>query len=195
MAILVDPARWPWRDRLWCHLVSDTSLEELHEFAAQIGCRRVAFQGDHYDIEAADRTLALTLGAHACSSRELVSRLRVAGLRLAPGAYEKWTLAASKSRPLTISELAAHNVPDRLAGPLREPNVRRLVDRADGWLYLRRSAAAAIVIHGRSAEVADRIRSEALVADPHPDASLYVRVDQRHGWSVELIDPAPTAHQ
>ena len=26
MAILVDDARWPWRGRLWAHLVSDEDL-------------------------------------------------------------------------------------------------------------------------------------------------------------------------
>ncbi|WP_419915420.1 DUF4031 domain-containing protein [Candidatus Poriferisodalis sp.] len=81
MAILVDEARWPWRGRRWAHLVSDESYDELHRFAALIGKRRAAFQGDHYDVDEAERALALQAGAVAVNSRELVARLRAAGLR------------------------------------------------------------------------------------------------------------------
>ena len=81
MTILVDEARWPWRGRLWAHLVSDESYEELHAFAASIGKSRAAFQGDHYDVDTAEREIALQSGAVAVNSRELVSRLRAAGLR------------------------------------------------------------------------------------------------------------------
>lgn len=81
MAILVDDAVWPWRDRLWCHLVSDTSLEELHAFARWIGVPERGFQGDHYDIPAEARQVALDEGARAVSSREIVQALRAAGLR------------------------------------------------------------------------------------------------------------------
>ena len=51
MAILVDEPLWWWRGRRWCHLVSDVSLAELHEFAATIGIPTRSFQGDHYDIQ------------------------------------------------------------------------------------------------------------------------------------------------
>ncbi|MEI6405242.1 MAG: DUF4031 domain-containing protein, partial [Actinomycetes bacterium] len=37
MAILIDQALWPWRDWMWCHMVSDTSIEELKVFADLIG--------------------------------------------------------------------------------------------------------------------------------------------------------------
>ncbi|WP_419864522.1 DUF4031 domain-containing protein [Candidatus Poriferisodalis sp.] len=81
MTILVDDARWPWRGRRWAHLVSDESYDELHRFAALIGKRRAAFQGDHYDVDETERQLALRAGAVAVNSRELVARLRAAGLR------------------------------------------------------------------------------------------------------------------
>jgi len=84
--ILVDEARWPWRGRHWAHLVSDASYEELHEFAGRLGIPRRAFQGDHYDVPADARLRALALGARAVNSRELVARLRGAGLRLSPAA-------------------------------------------------------------------------------------------------------------
>jgi hypothetical protein len=81
VAILVDEASWPWRDRLWAHLVSDSSYEELHAFANRLGIPREAFQGDHYDVPADLRLDAIALGAQAVGSKELVRRLSGAGLR------------------------------------------------------------------------------------------------------------------
>ena len=81
MAVLVDAAVWPWRDRSWAHLVSDSSTEELHRFAERLGLRRSWFQGDHYDVPADVRERALEFGAEAVSAEELVRRLRAAGLR------------------------------------------------------------------------------------------------------------------
>ena len=81
MAILVDEARWPWRGERWAHLVSDQDLDELHDFAAELGLRRLAFQGDHYDIPARMLDQAVHLGAEAVGSRELVRRLVASGLR------------------------------------------------------------------------------------------------------------------
>jgi len=79
--VLVDEARWVWRNRRWAHLVSDESYDELHEFARRLGKRRLGFQGDHYDIDEADRGRALAFGATPTKSRELVRRLRESGLR------------------------------------------------------------------------------------------------------------------
>jgi hypothetical protein len=81
VAILVDPAIWPWRDRLWAHLVSDTSYDELHAFAERLGVPRRAFQGDHYDIPGDLREQAIGLGATPVDGRELIRRLRASGLR------------------------------------------------------------------------------------------------------------------
>lgn len=85
VTVLVDDATWPWRGRLWAHLASDESLEELHTFAETMGLRRAWFQGDHYDVPAEARERAVALGAVEVDSRELVRRLRAAGLRR-PGA-------------------------------------------------------------------------------------------------------------
>ncbi|MEM9467178.1 MAG: DUF4031 domain-containing protein [Actinomycetota bacterium] len=81
MAVLVDPAVWEWRGASWAHLVSDQSFDELHEFAQRLGKRRLGFQGDHYDIDTIDRERAISLGAEPIDSRDLVRRLRAAGLR------------------------------------------------------------------------------------------------------------------
>ncbi|MGB9377836.1 MAG: DUF4031 domain-containing protein [Mycobacteriales bacterium] len=85
MAILVDPAVWPWRGRHWAHLVSDESYDELHEFATRLGMPRRAFQGDHYDVPATLREQAIALGAEQVPARELVARLTAAGLRRRKG--------------------------------------------------------------------------------------------------------------
>lgn len=82
MAVLVDPAVWPWRGRRWAHLVSDESYDELHDFAARLGLERRWFQGDHYDVPSDYRERAIELGAAPVSSRELVRRLVGSGLRV-----------------------------------------------------------------------------------------------------------------
>ncbi|MEX0659668.1 MAG: DUF4031 domain-containing protein [Egibacteraceae bacterium] len=81
MAILVDPAVWRWRGRRWAHLISDESYDELHAFASRLGLHRAHFQGDHYDIPADVREQAIVLGAQPVDGRDLVVRLRAAGLR------------------------------------------------------------------------------------------------------------------
>lgn len=86
MTLLVDECRWWHRGRRWCHLVSDADLDELHEFAAAMGIPERGFHGDHYDLPEEYRDEALARGAVAVESRELVRRLRAAGLRLSPAA-------------------------------------------------------------------------------------------------------------
>lgn len=79
MAILVDELREYPHIRLpfrhWCHLVSDHSFDELHAFAAGIGIPRHRFQGDHYDLPAHLRELAVEFGAEEVGTRELTHRM------------------------------------------------------------------------------------------------------------------------
>lgn len=111
--ILVDDARWQWRGRLWAHLASDEGPDELHRFAARLGLRRTAFQGDHYDVDQAARDAALVLGAAPVPSRELLRRLHGAGLRRrAPRSALRWReLAdapqeeAGRLRPVVLAHL------------------------------------------------------------------------------------------
>jgi len=95
VAILIDEPRWWWRGRRWCHLVSDHSLDELHDFAASVDITRRAFQGDHYDIPEEYRDAMLVAGAVEVESRELVRRLRAAGLRLSPAERRARVAAAN----------------------------------------------------------------------------------------------------
>ncbi|WP_091109279.1 DUF4031 domain-containing protein [Geodermatophilus dictyosporus] len=83
MAVLIDSPVWPWRGRLWSHLVSDVSYDELHAFvAAELGIPRRAFQGDHYDVPEELHAVAVAAGAQPVGARELLARLVGAGLRV-----------------------------------------------------------------------------------------------------------------
>ena len=81
MTLMIDPPAVPSRGRLWSHLASDTSYDELHEFARGLGIPERGFDRDHYDVPAEWYDQAVELGAVPVSSRELIVRLRDAGLR------------------------------------------------------------------------------------------------------------------
>lgn len=81
MTILIDPPNAPGHGRLWSHLVSDSSYDELHAFAATLGVPRGAFDRDHYDVPDHLYDDVVTAGAQPVSSRELVGRLVRSGLR------------------------------------------------------------------------------------------------------------------
>ncbi|MBD7979918.1 DUF4031 domain-containing protein [Oerskovia merdavium] len=82
MALLIDPPTWPAHGTLWSHLVSDSSLDELHAFAERLGLGRRAFDLDHYDVPAERHADCVAAGAHGVSGRELIVRLRASGLRV-----------------------------------------------------------------------------------------------------------------
>ena len=81
MTVYIDPPTWPGHGRMWSHLISDVSYDELHAFAGELGAPPRAFERDHYDVVAERYAPALALGAEPVSSRELVERLTSAGLR------------------------------------------------------------------------------------------------------------------
>ncbi|MEV7417755.1 DUF4031 domain-containing protein [Streptomyces sp. NPDC089919] len=85
MTLYIDPPTWPGHGRMWSHLVSDVSYEELHAFAAGIGCPPRAFDGDHYDVPAERYPAAVAAGALEIGSKELVRRITAAGLRRPKG--------------------------------------------------------------------------------------------------------------
>lgn len=85
MTIYIDPPTWPGHGRMWSHLVSDVSYEELHRFAAALGVPPRAFERDHYDLPSHRYADAVTAGAVEVSSREVVRLLHVSGLRRPKG--------------------------------------------------------------------------------------------------------------
>lgn len=175
MAILVDDARWPWRGTYWCHLVSDADLGELHEFARRLGCRRVGFQGDHYDIDVVTRDRAIELGAEPCDSRQLVRRLKSADLRLRPCQFTKWSL---------VSRGDAADIPREFV----DDALRPFASQASGYFVLTRpredgTTSMATIVHGQ--QLPD-------LPSEDPVLGRYVRVERDGTWSIELISPPPT---
>jgi hypothetical protein len=79
--ILIDPPNAAGHGRLWSHLASDTSYDELHAFARGLGIPERGFDRDHYDVPSERYDAVVAAGATPVSSRELVARLISAGLR------------------------------------------------------------------------------------------------------------------
>lgn len=118
MTVYVDDAVHLWRGRRWAHLLADT-LEELHRFAEALGVPRRAFQdkrsGAHYDIDAALRERALTLGAVAVSRHTDRERVRA----IIRNAKRQWSGASRAD-----AETSAHAKAENDAGP----NVRAMAE-------------------------------------------------------------------
>lgn len=63
-----------WKYTHSCHLIADT-LEELHDFAGQLGLRRAWFQNKilpHYDLTRNKRAQAVRLGAEEISRKQML---------------------------------------------------------------------------------------------------------------------------
>ncbi|WP_263168861.1 DUF4031 domain-containing protein [Streptomyces sp. SCSIO ZS0520] len=122
MTLYIDPPTWPGHGRLWSHLVSDVSYEELHAFAARIGAPPRAFERDHYDIPAHHYREAVAAGAVEVSSREVVRLLTRAGLRRRKRSgglpVEERSLGERPvgERPLGERPLGERSVEERSAG-------------------------------------------------------------------------------
>ena len=82
MTVLIDTAIWPAHGTVWAHLVSDASLEELHDFAATNDVPRRSFDLDHYDVPEHRVAELVLAGALPVSGRELVTRLIASGIRV-----------------------------------------------------------------------------------------------------------------
>ena len=83
--ILIDPPNAAGHGRLWSHLASDVSFEELHAFARTLDIPPRGFDRDHYDVPAEWYDAVVAAGATPVSSREIVTRLIGAGLRRRKG--------------------------------------------------------------------------------------------------------------
>jgi Protein of unknown function (DUF4031) len=81
MTLMIDPPAVPSRGRMWSHLASDESFDELHAFALELGIPERGFDRDHYDVPSEWYDQVVALGVEPVSSRELVVRLVKAGLR------------------------------------------------------------------------------------------------------------------
>lgn len=133
MTVLIDPPRAEAHGRVWSHLVSDDSYEELHAFARRLGVPERGFDGDHYDLPAEWYDAAVAAGAVPVSSRELLRRLTEAGLRR-PKA--RTPVPRHPGRPLfrpprlRRGDLVAVVSP---AGPLDTARLERGMARLESW--------------------------------------------------------------
>jgi predicted metal-dependent HD superfamily phosphohydrolase len=82
MAIYLDPPLWPAHGTHFSHLISDSSLEDLHTFAAASGLPARAFDGDHYDVPERRFEDLVAAGAVPVEARVLVRKLIASGLRI-----------------------------------------------------------------------------------------------------------------
>lgn len=84
MTVLIDTPLWPKHGTVWAHLVSDTSLDELHTFARRADLPPRAFDLDHYDVPVERYDDLVAAGAVPVEPRELIARLARSGLRVTP---------------------------------------------------------------------------------------------------------------
>lgn len=110
MTVLVDTAQVPAHGGWWSHLASDVSAEELHRFAARLGVPRRAFEGDHYDVPDHLVATAVELGAELVTTRELLRRVRAAGLRTSKRRGEK-VVATGRDQGRRVDVVRAGHVP------------------------------------------------------------------------------------
>jgi 8-oxo-dGTP pyrophosphatase MutT (NUDIX family) len=82
VTVWIDQPIWPAHGRLFAHLVSDVSYEELHVVARAAGLHPRAFEGDHYDVPEERWRRVVEAGAMPTNGIDLARRLNASGLRL-----------------------------------------------------------------------------------------------------------------
>jgi muramoyltetrapeptide carboxypeptidase len=127
VSLLIDPPNSPGHGRLWSHLASDESYDELHRFALGLGIPQRGFDRDHYDIPAERYDEVVAAGATPVTSRELIARLIASGLRR----RKSETLAPKKPGRSLIRAERLH-VGDRVA--VVSPSGPVPVERLDAGL-------------------------------------------------------------
>jgi hypothetical protein len=135
--LLIDPPAWPAHGRLWSHLVSDTSVEELHAFASRLGIPRRGFEGDHYDVPEERYAAVVAAGAHPIDGRELLKRLRDSGLRIAKRKHER-VLQSTANAPWLPPGGRADVITSRQDDPPPNTVVVRLAVTGPGGLLVER---------------------------------------------------------
>lgn len=180
MSLLIDTPRWAWRGRLWAHLVSDRSLEELHTFARAVPLRYLSFGCDHYDVPEELWPRSQELGAELVDSRELVARIRTAGLRVPGGKQRRaWQRAGSLDEVNGIDDTvraAAHQLVAGEAG-------------AEASVFER--PGEQVIIIARTASSRSWAEAAVGTTDPIPGVEHIIATRDEHYDSLELVLAAP----
>jgi 8-oxo-dGTP pyrophosphatase MutT (NUDIX family) len=142
MTIWIDPPSWPAHGRLWSHLISDTSYDELQTFAAKAGIPARGFDGDHYDVPQELYAGLVAAGARPTGGIQLARLLRASGLRFQKRKGERPLAAYRNVLPHLEAEHSVHLVASPLPTP-DEPTAAAVVFVADavGALLLVRTVA------------------------------------------------------
>jgi|SRR5450631_15671 len=118
MAIWIDPPSWPAHGRLWSHVISDTSYEELHAFAVKAGIPARGFDGDHFDVPQESYDALVAAGAWPAGGKEVARLLRDSGLRFQKRRGER-PLAAYRN---VLANVEAGHTLQLVASPLATPD-------------------------------------------------------------------------
>jgi 8-oxo-dGTP pyrophosphatase MutT (NUDIX family) len=118
MTIWIDPPAWPAHGRSWSHLISDTSYDELQEFAGRAGIPARGFDGDHFDVPQELYAAMVSAGAQPTGGKDLARRLRDSGLRFQKRKGER-PLAAYRN---VLSHLNVEHSLHIVASPMPTPD-------------------------------------------------------------------------
>jgi 8-oxo-dGTP pyrophosphatase MutT (NUDIX family) len=117
MAIWIDPPSWPAHGRMWSHVISDTSYDELRGFARAAGIPERGFDGDHYDVPQESYAALLAAGAWPTGGKDLARLLRNSGLRFQKRKGERPLAAYRNVLPLVAVGHSLHLVASTLPTP------------------------------------------------------------------------------
>jgi muramoyltetrapeptide carboxypeptidase len=193
VTLLIDPPNAPGHGRLWSHLASDQSYDELHRFARALGIPERGFDSDHYDIPAERYDAVVAAGARPVSSRDLIGRLTEAGLRRrktgtrAPRRPGGALLRPERLRPGARVAVVAP------AGPVRPERLDRGIDVLTSWGF---DVVVGRHARGRDGDLGylaagDAERAADLLAawcDPAVDAVICARGGYGVQRMVDLLD-------
>ena len=159
MAIWIDPPSWPAHGRLWSHVISDTSYDELAAFAAQAGIPARGYDGDHFDIPAESYDALVAAGARPIDGKDLARLLRDSGLRFQKRRGERPLAAYRNVLPAVDAEHTVHLVASALPTPdeLTVAAVAFVTDAEGGLLLVHTLARASWGAPGGMREPAESV--------------------------------------
>lgn len=188
MTLYIDPPTWWFHGRNWSHLISDSSIEELHQFARSAGIRYLSFGFDHYDVPEELFTRVTGLGVQVVDPRVIVRTLRTSGLRTPLGkSAKRWSRTTAAERRELWSPAAEASLVAAVVDALSAP--------ADDVEIVVRPSEVAIVATGTTDPTADAGRLERLARGSwltgEPMAVTAVITAVSSGWALELVMRRP----